>query len=454
MQYNVQVEKTSNIQRKLTIQVPAQEVTTRLQRGLAEVQKTAKLKGFRPGQAPLSIIQQYYGEDVRHRVFHNLIDESFEVAVREQNIRTVGQPTIETPNHKTGEGAHDHSLHEDQDLTFIATVEVLPEIEVKGYAGVALTQGKVEVTDEQVDQVVKGLLDSRSELLPASGGLTLADGTQSSPPVKKGHYVDLEFNGGLVTDQGIEERPGMKGNRMLEVGSDSLIPGFEDNLVGMHRGETKTFRVPFPKDYYEAEFAGKESEFTVTINEVKDKKLPELTDEFAKELGYESVADIRAKAREHLNREKTDEVDRKLRGDLVQALIEKNPFDVPKALVQSQVRALAQDLGENLRRQGFNDAMIQEAVAGELEQLKVRAESQVRASLILEAVAKKEQIEAKEDEMNSEIAKMAVSMKVEEQKVRDFYAKDPGRREDLAFRLRQESTLKFLLDKAKIKKDK
>jgi trigger factor len=149
-----QVEKTSPIQRKLTIRVTAQEVAARYQRGLAEVQRTATLKGFRPGQAPISVIKQFYGEDVRHRLFHNLIDESYQTALRDQKIRAVGSPKIETPNHQTGAGEHDHTLHEDKDLTFTATVEILPEIEPKGYTGVSLTRDKFDVTDADVQTLI------------------------------------------------------------------------------------------------------------------------------------------------------------------------------------------------------------------------------------------------------------------------------------------------------------
>ena len=160
-----QVEKTSPILRKLTIRVPAQEVASRYQRGLAEVQKTATLKGFRPGQAPISVIKQFYGEDVRHRLFHNLIDESFQTALRDQKLKAVGSPKIETPEHKTGTGEHDHTLKEDQDLTFTATVEILPEIEPKGYTGVSLSRDKFEVTDADVEKAVQGMLDSQGELV-------------------------------------------------------------------------------------------------------------------------------------------------------------------------------------------------------------------------------------------------------------------------------------------------
>lgn len=452
MELNVQVEKTSPIQRKLTIKVPAAVVTNRFQRGLAEVQKTANLKGFRPGQAPITMIKQFYGEDVRHRVYHALIDDAFKEAVSRERIPAIGRPQIESPEHQHGAGEHDHSITEDKEFTFTATVEVLPEIDVKGYTGVALTREKSEVEKDAVEGVIKNLLDSQAEMVPVSGGLLGADGKPtSSRPVQKADHVDLTFKGGLVTDNGVEERPGMSGNRMVEVGSDSLIPGFEDNLVGMQIGESKTFRLPFPDDYFEKDMAGKHSEFTVTVNDVKVKKLPELTDELAKEMGYESVADLRTKALEHLKNEKTSQVETKLRSDLIEAIIEKNSFDVPAALVESQTRALAQDWSQELKRQGVSDQVIQQAIMSEVEGLKKRAERQVRASLVLEAIAKKETIEVSAEEFDAEIKKMAAGMKMEEARVREFYTKEAARREDLMFRLRQERTIKYLLDKAKIK---
>ncbi len=445
MDLKVQVEKTSNILRKLTVRVPASVVENHFEKGLKEMQRTAKLKGFRPGHVPLTVVKQFYGEDVRHRVFHNLMDESFQVAVRDQKIKVIGRPTFETPEHKTGEGAHDHSLAEGKDLTYIATVEILPEIEVKGYAGVSLKKGSVEITDQDVDQVVQNLRSAQGELQP------IEEGARASHKVKKGEFVDLNFHGGLVTETGLDERPGMKGSRLLEVGSDTLIAGFEDHLIGMKVGETKTFRVPFPKDFYEKDMAGKDAEFTATINEIKTRKLPELNDDFAKQMGYESVADMTGKAREHLTQERTQEVQRKLRSDLLQALIDKNEFEVPVALIQSQTRALAQDVAQNVKQQGADEKTIQDILTSEMENIKKRAENQVRASLIIESIAKKEGFEVKADDVSAEIAKLAVSMKVEEPKLREFYEKSPARRDDLEYRIREERTIAFLLEKAKIK---
>lgn len=451
MELNVQIEKTSDISRKLTIRVPKQEVATRFERGLAEVQRTAKLKGFRPGHAPLSVIKQFYGEDVRHRIFHSLIDESFDHAVRTNNLRAVGSPQIETPEHKTGDGAHDHSVQEDQDLTFTATVEIMPEIDAKGYTGLSIQQEKIVVTDADIQKIVDGLRDSQAELVPAEGGLTMADGTQSSRPVKMGDHCQLSFDGGLVTETGVVPQEGMKGSRMVEVGSGALIPGFEEQMVGMRQGETKTFKIDFPKEYHATDLAGKQAEFTITIHEVKEKKLPELNDELAKTMGYEGLEDMKTKAREFMTRERTEESERKARSELLGQLMEKNKFDVPRALVEAQTRALAQDVAQEMKRQRIADQEIQQSLQAELSHLHTRAEGQVRASLLLEGIANKEKIAVTEADLADEIKKIAAGMKVGDDQLHEYYAKNPGKKDDLEFRLRQERTVRFLFDKAKIK---
>jgi len=336
MNIQVSVEKPSSIRRKLTIKVPALEVSKRFERTLGEVQKTAKLKGFRPGTAPLSIVKQFYGADVRHNLLHRLIDEAFQNAVVQEKLKAVGSPQIETGDeHKTGAGEHDHTIDETKDFTFTATVDVLPEIEVKGYTGLALTKDSDKVTKEDIEKTISQVLDSQSSLTTV---------TDAKAKAKKGEFVDMDFAGGVVTDKGLDERPGMKGSRLLEIGSDQLIEGFEEQLVGMVKGETKTFQLPFPKDYFEADLAGKTAEFTVTVKEIKRKEMPELTDEIAKQVGYESVADLKTKAEDHLTNQKKTDSDRKLRSDLLAQIIEKNPFECPQSLVQAQNRPLANDI--------------------------------------------------------------------------------------------------------------
>ena len=450
MEFNVEVEKPSSILRKITVRVPAQEVKSHLEQGLVSVQKTAKLKGFRPGQAPIAIIKQFYGDDVKHKVFHTLIDSSFDEAVKKHQFKAVGQPKIDTPEHKTGEGAHDHSIGEGQDLVYTATFEVMPEVTVKNYKGLSLTEEASSITSEMVDRVIENLQNSQAELISVSGGLVSAEGKSTSRPAQKGDFADTRFAGGLVTESGVESRPEMTGDRLIEIGSNSMIPGFEDQIIGMRAGETKTFKIEFPADYHEKSIAGKQAEFTVTVNELKEKKLPELNEEFIKQMGYENMDDLRKKAQEFLENQRNSENQKNIQSQIIAALIEKNPFEVPNSLVDAQVRALMQDWIQELKQQGYPEQQIQQAVISELAQLKKRAESQVRASLILEAIAQEEELKVSSDDLNQELSHMASSMQIEEAKVKEFYAKNPGQMGDLEFRLRQERTLKFLRDKAKI----
>ncbi|OFZ83375.1 MAG: trigger factor [Bdellovibrionales bacterium RIFOXYD1_FULL_53_11] len=452
MEFSVQMEKPSNIVRKLTIKVPAKVISGRFERGLADVQRKAKLKGFRPGQAPLSIIKQYYGDDVRHQLYHDLIDEAVNEAVREQKLRAVGSPRVEVAGAKGGNGHEGHVLNENEDLNFVATVEIMPEVNIKHYTGFSLKKEIAEVKDTDVEKVVEALRDEQAELVPATGGLALADGSMSSRPAEMKDHVEIKFQGGIVADDGtVEEKAGMKGERVVEIGSGVLIPGFEDQLVGMRKGDTKTFAIKFPESFHDKSMAGKDAQFTVTLGEVKLKKLPELDDEFAKAAGYESVSDLRAKARGFLEHERNDESERKFRSDLLQTLIDKNPFDVPASLIMAQARAIAQDLGQDLKKQGMDEKMVEETLSGQFEHIKKRADNQVRASLLLEQVAKQENIEVKDDEITAEITRLAASMKVDEAKLKEFYDKNEDRRGNLAFRMLEDKVVRYITENSKVK---
>lgn len=433
-QVTVKVDTPSKVTRKLTITVPAQAIEERFQREINQVQKKAKLKGFRPGMAPISVIKQYYGADVRHQVLHDLIDDSYRWAVKEQQIRPVGMPQIDTP------GTHEHHIDIGEDLTYTATVEIFPEVELKSYTGLSVKRQKVEVADADVDAVIANLRDSQAQLEPYP----------DDHAAKTGDFVDFTFKGGVVTDQGVEERPGMSGTRVVQIGANELIPGFEDHLIGLKKSESKTFRIEFPKEYSE-DLGGKTAEFSATVNGIKEKKLPNLDDDFAKSFQAETLLELKVKARESVESRKKRESEEQLRSELLQALVEKNPFDVPEALIQAQMQSLMQEFAENLKSQGFNEQMVQNALASEQASVRTRAEGQVRAGLLLDAVSKKEGITATQEKIDAEIARMAKAMQMEESKLKDYYMNNAERRRDLEYRVREDQTVQFLISKAKIK---
>jgi trigger factor len=329
-----------------------------------------------------------------------------------------------------------------KDLVYTATIEVMPEIQPKNYTGLSLTRDKTDVTDKDVEQEVARFLDHHATLEVASS---------ADKKLEKGDFADFSFKGGIVTETGVEEREGMSGQRVIELGTNGLIAGFEDEMIGLKRGDKKTFRITFPKDYDEKSIAGKEAEFSVDIHEVKVKKLPELTDDFVKENGYESIADLRQKAKEGLVRGRKEASDQKLRSDLLQQVIDKNKFDVPEALVTAQLQASLQEIQQDLRQRGFNDQMAQEAIGSEFENIKKRAETQVRAGLLLDAIAKAEKIEVKDEDYENHFKELAENTKMGYDKIKEFYTKNPSRKESFRFRLLEDLTIKHIISKSKVK---
>ncbi len=435
MQYTVNIEKPSKVTRKLTITVTAATIQEQFDKQVTEVSKRARVKGFRPGHVPLAVVKQMYGGEVKMKVYENVIDESFKKAVKDNDLRPVSRPQIETPKDEA------NAFKDGSDLKYIATFEILPTIEVKDYQGLSLKKDKIEVTDKDINEVIESLRQAHAELIPCETGHKL----------QKGNFVDFSFKGALVTDSGLEERAELSGTRMIEIGTQGLIPGFEEEMIGLEKLATKTFRIKFPDDYSEKSYASQQVEFAIEIKEIKEKKLHEVSDDFAKEAGYDDLQDMKAKAREAVTRTRTEEVDRKLKGDILQVLIKKFDFEMPKSLLEAQYQSVGNEFAQHLKSQGFPDEMIKEALVKEEKALREKADSQVRGGLILDRIAQTENIKVTHAEVDAEIGRMAQAMQMEPQKLMEHYHKDHARHEAVEFRLREEATLKFLIEKAKIK---
>jgi trigger factor len=318
---------------------------------------------------------------------------------------------------------------------------VFPEIELKKYSGFSLSRPKVAVTEKDVDEVVKNFLDSQAQIVPLPEA-------ERGRAAKQGDHVDFDFDGKLLTAEGPKDHAALKGTRTAEIGGGQLIPGFEDHLKGMKSGDSKSFTLELPKD--DPELGGKSAEFSVKLNEVKQKELPKLDDELAKTWGYEGLADLRAKTKERIQKGREDEAEQRLREQLFDELIKANPFELPEAVIMSHANSLARDFAARLKQQGFSEDLIQNALKAEEEEIKKRAEGQVRAGLLIEEVAKKEKIEVTEAVVDEEIKRVAAQSQMDEAKVRAYYA-DPKRREDLEYRLRENATVKSMISKSKVK---
>jgi trigger factor len=446
MQTQIKLETISPIQKKFLVTIPADRVQKTVEKKFLETQKTASIKGFRPGKVPLNMVKQFYAEDVKQRALQSLISESYSEALQQHPLRIVGEPQIEgVPHGHEGEEGHQHHhihIHDGEPLSFAATVEIVPEVEPKDYKGLALEKATDEVSAEDLDAVKKNLLNRKAEMLPVDRA------------AKTGDYVDFKYEGKLKTDAGFTPDANLSGNRTAEIGSGQLIPEFEKGLIGVKAGGTNTFKMTYASDYKDQNLAGKEAEYTIDVREVKEKKLPEWTEELAKEFGFESSADFETKSKERLAKTKKEENENLLRNQMIEKLIEKNSFEVPQALVYSQMRALADDYANELKRYGFNDQMVQSAIMSQLEDFKKRAETQVRAGILLDSIAKKEKIEAKEADLDAELQQMAASFGTDAESLKSRFEANPRDRSNFEYRVREELTIRFILGAAKIKEKK
>jgi len=429
LNYECKIENKSPVRRELTISVKPESIKEYLDEQYDSLRKTAKIKGFRAGKVPLTLIKQYYAEDVRSNVFSRVVRESYIRALEENKIVAVGTPEIEP---KAGMDLKDGEV-----LTFTAKVEIFPEIKVGDLSKIKATRQSTEVKEEDIEKSLTNLRDNHAELLPSD-----AEG-----PAKMGDYVDLSFKG-TVDGQELDVLKGE--NRLVEIGAKRFMEEFETNLVGLKKGDTKKFDVKFPDDISEPQLAGKTAAFEVTIHEFKKKELPPLDDEFAKRFKLESADDLRKKVGETMKEDREKESREKLKEDVLEALVRSHEFEVPASLIRSQLEYLVKENIEYLRRQGFTEKMTREYLDKNRDELSKRAEDQVRASLILDRVAQDQNIRVESADLDHEYTKTAERLNMTLDQVRGLYQNDENALRQLRFRLKEERTVDYVLGQVKI----
>ncbi len=407
---SVQVEKLEKNMAKLTVEVPAEKVEKAIQTAYQKNRKSINIPGFRKGKAPRQLIEKMYGKEI---FYNDAIDEmlpgEYAQAVEECGEEIVSRPQLEVVQMESG-----------KPFIFAATVAVKPAVTLGEYKGVQVEKAPVEVTDAEIDAEINKEREANSRTI-----------TVDDRPVEKSDIVSLDFEG-FVDGEAFE---GGKGeNYDLTIGSNTFIPGFEDQLIGAEIGKELDVNVTFPEEYGHAELAGKEAVFKCKVNGIKVKELPEADDEFAQEVSeFETLDAYKDDIRARLLKDKEDEAKRVKEDAVIEKIIENAQMEIPDAMVEFQAEQLMDDFARRLQAQGLSlqvyfqyTGMTQEQY---LEQMKPRALKNIQSRLVLEAVAAAENIEVTEEDMEAEMNRMAETYKMEVEKVKELL--DDSQKEEI-----------------------
>ncbi len=423
---NVQMESLSDIKRKLQIVVPSAEVITELNRAYKDLAKRAKVKGFRPGKVPRSVLEMYYKKQVQEEVSDLLVRRSLEEALRDQSLEAVGLNWPEPlPPLVSGE-----------DFRYLVEVEIPPEFSAENYQGLTLEDPGVEFSEDQVESRLEEIRQSNAMLSP----LKEPRGAQ------EGDFVVLDYQGYFAGEALTE---GKADNIYLELGTGKFNLDFEKNLVGVAPGGETRFAVELPTDFFNPLLAGKVIEFQVKVHEVKEKAVPELDDAFAQSLGgdFQTMSDLRQAVRDDIIKSRERERQGRLEEQALDQLIASHTFEAPPSLIRQEQESIIRDQFQFMQSQGMNlEGMDVERM---LENVKPKAERRVRVRFIFDKIAAQENVTLGEGELEQGIARIAERSGRPASQVRQFY-EDNNLMEGLNRQLRDEKVMQLILDAANL----
>jgi trigger factor len=423
-----EVQNLNDCTKKINFNFEDVDLTTQIEEALKEKQKTANLKGFRKGKAPLDMVKKLYGPQLENDALHRFVSSEFFKAIQEADIKAIGYPTFS------------NTKYEDSNVSFEATVEIFPDFEIKDYSKYSFTKESDAVDANDYEELEKRFLESKAEMKEIEDeAATLAEG----------HFAVMNFEG----EKEDGSRPeNMKASEfLLEIGSNQFIPGFEEGMVGMKKNEKKSIELTFPAEYHEKDLQNAKVTFHVELLEIKEKSFPELNDELAKEFGFESAADFKEKNQKRLESQKKRESQAKLQEEILNKLIEENTFDVPNTLINQQKESVKNELAQNLKQQGFNDQMVEQYFTKWDDDVTKKAEFQVRSGLILDKLSKKYAIEATEADLDAKIDEMAEQSGMDKEQISGYYKSNEQIKSNLMYAIREEKTFEKLTSEVNVK---
>ena len=425
---SLQIEKLEHNMAKLTIEVGAEELEKAIEKAYQKNKNKISVPGFRKGKVPRKLIEKMYGEAVFYEDAANaLIPDAYDKALAECEEEIVSSPKIEVTEIEAGKG-----------MTFTAEVALKPEVTLGEYKGVEVKKADTTVTDEEVMAAIDKERENNSR------AIVITD-----RPVKAGDETIIDFEGfvdGVAFDGGKGE------NYPLTIGSGAFIPGFEEGLIGANLNEELDVNVTFPEDYQASELAGKAATFKCTVKEIKEKELPELDDEFASEVSeFDTLEEYKADVKKNLEEKKASDAKREKIDAVVEAVIANATMDIPEAMVSTTQRQILDEYAQNMQAQGLNLEQYMQYTGLDadtlMEQLKPQAESRIKGRLVLEAVAKAENITASEEDFEAEVKTMAEAYGIEADKAKELLGENGKKSvmEDVVIKKAQE----FIVENAK-----
>lgn len=410
----------TSTKREIQVEIPAEEVTRETDTLIQKYQKLARLPGFRRGKVPASVIRQRFSEDIKSEIVDALVPRYFRRETDKQGLIPVSQPRVT-----------DLHIHEGEPLRFKASFEVLPEIKVEGYKELRADKPVIAVTADEVEQALKNLQEQHATFTTVEGS-ALGDGD----------FAQVSLDGKPKDGEG---KPVHMNEILVELAGKNTMPEFTENLRGASVGDERTFDVVYPQDFSDQRLAGKTFTYSVKVHAVKQKNLPELNDEFAKQLGgFPNVAEVRQKVREGMEAERKHEAEREAKDKLVAELIKRNEFEVPEGLVDRQIdirleRGLRALAAQGMKAEDIKKMDLNRLRAGQRDQ----AVQEVKASLLLDKVAQEENIQVSDAEIDREVELLAKQSKQTPEAIRARLTRD-GALDRIRNRIRNEKTLDFL----------
>ena len=422
----------SSTRKEIKIEIETDQVRSAYDRITAQYAKSANVPGFRRGHAPQSVVRTRFRSEIRGEVLRELVPEAVNSAIGEHSLAAIGEPDVHLDNTEALENLGK------EPITVKVGVEVFPEVKLSDYKGLEATKRLRPVSDDDVNRMIDGLRDASASLQPIEDrGAELGD------------TVTVNVHGTFI-DQ-TEEEDIKADDVEVVLGGEGVQQEFTDNLIGVRTDEQKTFLVDYPEDFSSKGLAGKKVEYAAQVTALRRKELPEVDDEWAKSLGddFDSVETLRTKIREDLERRATAESDQRLRNEVMRKLLEANQFEVPQSLVDQQTNHRLESVVRDMIGRGIDPRATELNWEGARDDLKVQAEEDVRATLLLEQIAEEEKLTVSDEEVEAEIDAIATASRQPKEQVRGALTKDGGER-SIAHRLRNRKALDLLIENARV----